>query len=82
MTAAMDEFLLENNGWTRDPDDADVAWKLVRAVEQEDHYNMWWMASVITQGDETPRVGQELVYYYGIWTGEWIVPVYPPLPPM
>ena len=79
MTAAMDAFLLQAKGWTRDPVHADVAWSLVPIwKEKEDDYNMWVKAYVITLPDGTHRVEQEVVYYYGIWTGEWKQKVFPP----
>ena len=70
----MRALLSEDDGWTQDPDDENVAWKLRSSREQEKYHNIWLMVTPAKPESLDTWLKRETVVFWGIWTGEWKEP--------
>ena len=68
---AMQAWLFEHDGWTQDPDDENVAWKLVTSPEKEKYHNIWRKVTPANPASLDTLTKMETVVFWGIWTGEW-----------
>ena len=70
----MQAWFSKTDGWTQDPDDENVAWKLLGWREHEKFYNTWLKATPKNPESDDTWMEMHDVVFWGIWTGEWKEP--------